>query len=210
MPEQEAPRDPAPQYGETKRPENPPNSVLQPAARRSAVRTYVGGIVALFLIVGAVLIYQAARDSAPEGDPNRGEPASIGTAGGARAAEPTPGGVDPAPRPDSTRDELEFRGAGEPPQGPMPPLGRPLNELGSAFEDQAESIGRRIELSDVEVERVEADGTFWVKDGNARAHVLGPRDGDSVRSGDRVDVRGTVEADDRGGIRIRAAETNVR
>jgi hypothetical protein len=104
-------------YDETVAPENPPAAVVQPEARSAALVTFLGGIVLLFLLIGAVLVFWKATDR-PGDD---GGPAPIGTTGEPRSQD-APGGFDPAPQPDNTRDELESRGVDRPKQGPMPGL----------------------------------------------------------------------------------------
>ena len=81
---------------ETSDPANPPNSVLQPAARSSAVWTYVGGIAAVFLIVAAVFAYWSVTDRGGDSELDR-EPSTVGTAGSDNSAEESPGGFDPVP-----------------------------------------------------------------------------------------------------------------
>jgi hypothetical protein len=106
-----------PEYEETVAPENPPNAVLRPAARTAALVTFLGGIVLLFVLIGAVLFYWKVADR-PGDD---GRPASIGTTGEPRSDE-APGGFDPTPDADNTRDELKHKGVDEPKQGPTPGL----------------------------------------------------------------------------------------
>ena len=198
---------------ETTAPQNPPNSVLQPAARKSAVRTYVGGLLALFLIVGAAAVYWTSSGRGRDTDVERPDAASIGTAGERAAAEESPGGIDPDPDHGSTREELEFRGAGERPQGPMPGLGTsaPLTELGAITGDDATVVaGRRIDVQDVTVDSSTSSDTFTVKDGDARAQVVAPSGAPRVEAGQRVNVSGNVEPDGRGGVQIRATRVVVR
>src|SRR5919106_528894 len=106
------------QYEETTDPKNPPNSVLNASVRRMALRSYLGPLVVFFLVLGIGLIYWANRPPLVSGADDRGQ---IGTTGagddvvGERGnRDDTPGGVDPAPRPDSTADELRRRGVDQP------------------------------------------------------------------------------------------------
>lgn len=195
-----------PEYEETTDPRNPPASVVHPAARRAALSTYLGGIVALFVIVGAALVYWSLGDGGGVREVERLGGGRVGTTGA------TPGGFDPDPNFRSTQDELRFRGAGEsPPRGPMRLVrsGEPIAELQAMVDGEPRAIvGRRVEVRGVEVERVE-DGTFWVRDGSARARVVAPGESSAASPGDRVDVSGTVEADDRGGVRIRATRVTI-
>ena len=91
--------------------DNPPNAVLRPATRAAALLTFLGGIVLVFLLVAAMLIFwrviarPGTRADRPE------NPKAVGTSGtGEPRSTASPGGFDPAPRPDSTEDELEDRG----------------------------------------------------------------------------------------------------
>ena len=196
---------------EERRPENPPNSVLGKSRRKAALSTYIGGLVAFFLICGMALMYWSARGTG-SGEPAEGDHRTVGTAG-ERSPEGgrEPGGMNPDPDHDSTRDEIEFRGGGEPSQGPNPALSTtaPLTELGAALEDSPRDVaGRRIDLKDVDVDSAQGN-VFWVRDGSARAQVVGPA-GTEVRTGQRVNVTGTVEADGGGSTRIRADRVDVR
>lgn len=180
---------------------NPPNAVVNRSARRTALFTYLGLVVAFFVVVGAALLFWAGTGAGPIDDPGREDADAIGTSGG-RLQRDTPGGFDPAPDHDDTAAELEFRGAGEPSQGPMPAL-RGLDESADAA-----ATGATIDLRDVEVERTEGN-TIWIRDGNQRAAVTMRGEMPNVQAGQRVDVRGTIEA---GGNepRIRADRIDVR
>lgn len=210
MAEQRPDREPAPRYEETTDPRNPPSSVLRPAARRSAVWTYVGGITAVFLIVAAVFAYRAVTDGAGDSELDAPEGSAVGTSGDPGRTDPSPGGFDPAPDRDSTRDELEFKGVGEEPQGPMPGLtAAPLTELGAMLESSPDAVaGRRIDIRDVEVERTDGN-TLVIRDGDRRVSVVAPDGSPTVRPGQRIDVSGTVEPDGRGSARIRATRVHV-
>ena len=186
---------------ETEAPSNPPNALLRPAVRRTALWTYLGIIVAFFLVVGGALIFLTGTGFSPDGD-DRTDPSAVGTSGDRMPRENTPGGFDPGPSGGGTRSELEHRGAGEPPQGPMPGLRGLRNQSADAI------AGRRIELENVEVERANG-GTFWIRDGDERAAVITAGGMPTVRAGQRVDVNGTLE---RSGneIRIRATRIDVK
>jgi len=201
MPEHPLDRDqPEHRYDETVAPSNPPNSVLRPAVRRTALWTYLGIIVAFFLVAGGLIFWADGR-VAPDGD-DRTDPSAVGTSGDRTTRERTPGGFDPAPRADDTRSELEYRGAGSPPQGPMPGLRGLRNDSGRTF------VGRRIDLENAEVER--ADGsTFWIRDGDERATIVTAGGMPTVRAGQRVDVSGTVEQSGNE-VRIHASRIEVK
>ena len=202
MPHQPTPNDP--EYHETTAPSNPPNAVLRPRVRRMAVWTYIGILVAFFVVVGAAFLLVAGTDNrrVPGADDVGTEPNAVGTSGQRVPRDGSPGGFDPSPTPDSTRDELEFRGAGERRQGPMPGLSGLRNQSG----DQA--IGRAIALRNVEVERV-AGTTFWIRDGDHRASVVTAGGMPTVREGQHVDLRGTIEATGQE-TRIRATRIDVK
>jgi hypothetical protein len=191
------------EYEETVDPKNPPNSVLQPQVRTAAVSSFVGGIVVFFLIVAAALVYWTASHRRIAQDPGDRTPPGatagdeVGTVG-----ETTAGGQDPAPRPGSTRDELEYRG------GNSPDAARPLTEVGMILRDKPQTtIGRRVDFYDVDVASVNA-GSFWVHDGNGKVEVIMPQGAPSVRAGESVHVSGMVESDGGGGVRIRAARVD--
>jgi hypothetical protein len=192
-----------PEYEEPTNPHNPPSNVLPPSRRR-ALSIYLGGVVAFSVIIGTALVYWSVHDGG-------GRPVERLGGGRGGVTGSTPGGFDPAPHFRRTQDELEFRGVGTSPLGPMRLLqaGEPITGLHAVVGDELHAvIGRRIEVRDVEVDRIE-DGTFWVRDGSARARVAAPRDSPAVSPGDRVNVSGRVEADDRGGVRIRATRVTI-
>lgn len=89
------------QREETYDPRNPPNSVTSPQVRTAALWAYLGPILALSVVVLIALLYWANRDGSPTEDGTR----TIGTSGDTS----TPGGGNPAPTPDSTRDEVKDR-----------------------------------------------------------------------------------------------------
>lgn len=197
---------------ETVDPHNPPRSVVQPELRRSAAFAvvgtwyYLGPIVLILVVIGIALFYWAN----PDGDPEDVSPAvgTIGESGG-----PTPGGFNPDRRPEDTRSELEFRGAGEPPQGPMPGLSdaTPLTSLRAIADADAQAVvGRRIDVQDVVVVDARNASAFWIQDGGAKAAVMAPPRSPVVLAGTRVDVSGVVEPDGQGGVRIRATRVTSR
>jgi hypothetical protein len=191
---------------ETRQPENPPNSVLHPEVRRTAVWTYLGIIAAVFVLAGGALLYWMAAD--PEGRQSGPEPSAIGTSGDRMPEEDTSGGFDPQPGFDETTDELDHRGGDPDSHGSAPALGEPVSDL-SVFSDESASLaGRRAELDDVEVERSEG-GTFVVHERGARVTVVAPGNSPTVRAGQRVNVVGVVEQDG-GQTRIRASRIDVR
>jgi len=190
-----SPRNPDPNA-----PQNPPNSVANRDVRRTALKTYLLPLVALFAVIGLTLFYWAARPPAVEREanmPDRGDPNVEGTAGERNRGDDTAGGHDPDRTPQSTAEEIEHRG------------GRVITELGGLLEENARGeVGRRVEIADVDVDQVESPTSFWVKDGNARVHVVAPSAGMEVRAGQQVDVSGVAE---RHGdvLRIRASKVTL-
>lgn len=171
--------------------ENPPDSVVNPRVRRTALWLYVGPIVAFFVLAGIALFYWSTRpERSAEQAAEREVPRAEGTAGST-----TPGGFEPQPAPRSTRDEIENRG------------GAVLTELGAAL-DEPGAVGRRIEVSEVEVERVDGPRLFWVRDGNVRVAVTAPANSPELRAGQRADIIGVVERRD-GARHIRATRVSV-
>ena len=197
-------------YEDTTNPRNPPNSVANSSVRKTALRSYLGPLLVFFIVAGLALIYWANRSPVMSNDPAQAE---VGTSGqdvvGERGNDTdTPGGFEPGGRPGSTSDEIERRGGGERPQGPMPGLSTttPLTELGAALEGDAGTVvGRRIEVHDVNVVQASDGRNFWVQDGNAKVAVTAPAGGPTVTNGATVTVAGVLESDGQGGVRIRAS-----
>jgi len=99
-------RNTAEQYSETRDPKNPPNSVLQPEVRRVATWSFLLPLIALAVVAGILWVFWLGQPPRRPDANRTGTPTeAIGTAG-----ERTPGGVNPGPTPDSTKEELEFRG----------------------------------------------------------------------------------------------------
>lgn len=196
-------------YEETVDPKNPPNAIINQPTINRAFWSYVGPILALFVIAGIALLYWMSRGpveqrpaSAPGGD-------AIGTAG-ERAPDPgSPGGFEPRPRPGSTADELKVRGATD--EKPVPGFDDALTLKGVDAATQASAgVGRRVEFRDVEVDSVEGN-TFWARQGNARIAVMAPPDSPAkLGAGMHVNVSGTIESDGKGGKRVRATNVEVR
>jgi hypothetical protein len=190
----------SPQNPDPNAPQNPPNSVVNRDVRRTALRTYLLPIVALFAVIGLTLLYWSSRPPATERAanlPDREDANVAGTAGERNPDENSPGGHEPQRTPDSAREEVEHRG------------GHTVTELGDLLEENAHGeIGRRVEVADVDVDQVDSPTSFWVKDGNARVHVVAPAAGTEVRPGQQVDVVGVAE---RSGttLRIRASRVTV-
>jgi hypothetical protein len=176
--------------------------VLQPNVQRAALGGFLGSVVVFFLIVAAALVYWSMSNRSIAPDPGERNPPGatagdeVGTVG-----ETTAGGQDPASRPGSTRDELESRGAG----GLAASL--PLTDVGAILvDDPATVAGRRVMFTNVEVASTSA-GSLWIQDGDAKVEVILPSGAPAVRTGQSVNVSGTVESDGRG-VRIRATRVD--
>jgi hypothetical protein len=204
------PRNADRQYDETVDPKNPPNSVLQPAARTAALASYLGGIVVLFVIVGLALVYWSASGRRIAQDPGERvadaarDNAEVGTAGERDPNLSSPGGGSADPRPGDTRDELEFRGADD------REAQRELNARASATKlsavldvSPAAAVGMPVDIRGITVANVDS-GSFWIHDGNDKIEVVPPSATAGVRAGQKIDVVGKVESDGRSGVRIRA------
>jgi hypothetical protein len=165
--------------------------VLNKGARRSALWTYLMPLIVFF---GGVAIILAYWGSAPPVRDDVEEPRGVGTSGTERerSRDDTPGGHNPDRAMSKPVREREDRG------------GRIITELGELFEDNSRGmIGRRVEILDIDVERVESTTLFWIRDGNVRAAVAAPT-GAEVRVGQSVNVIGTAERSGQG-VRIRAS-----
>ena len=168
-------------------PENPPQVLLRPEVRRAALMSYLGPVIALFVIIGLALIYWANRGPV-EPDPNDRVADAIGTIGGRSA-----GGFDPTPDFDRTRDELAYRGGNA-----------TLTSVSDVI--AATRGGRLVELNGAEVVSIDAN-VLQIGDGDARVRVIVTEGTQGVKAGDRVDLSGVTEQSD-SGMQIRAK--NIR
>jgi hypothetical protein len=204
-------------YEETTDPKNPPNSVVNPAVRSTALRSYLGPLVVFFLVAGIGLIYWANRPPLVTGDQDGQQ---IGTSGNADErqdiigergnSDDTPGGSNPAPRPGSTADELRHRGVDQPSASlPGTNPNAMLTGLALLEGEPKDLAGRRIDMRNVEVFNARGPSQFWVQEGNSKVEVTAPRNGPAVKDGSNVNVSGVVEEDGRGGVRIRAERVEV-
>jgi hypothetical protein len=187
----EAPRDRDPNS-----PKNPPEAVLNPTVRRAAVWTFLPPLIIFFAGAAILLFYFRGAPPAEEREAAT-IPRAEGTTGEAAPRAETPGGHNPDRVPSSTRDEINQR------------AGRSLDELGAVFaEGGRTSIGKRVELQELDVERVDSPTLFWVRDGNIRAAVVLPAGHAPLKAGQKVNIAGTVE---RGGdtLQIRASRVDV-
>lgn len=192
-----------PHYEETTSPQNPPNSMVNPTARTAWWSSSVGILAIVLVIVVAGFGWVVIQRELGKGG-RTPDSQTIGTSGAVRGD--TPGGFDPAPEFDGTRDELKFRGVGDAPQGPMPGLN--ANDITEAGEVKTASAGSRVRLMNVAVDRADGD-TFWIRSGDTTLAVVAPGGMPTVRAGQQVNVTGTIEAigETR---RIRASRIDVK
>jgi hypothetical protein len=88
------------QYEETVAPANPPQATAGPATVVAGMWYYLGPIALIVVVVLMAIFYWGRDDSRDDAvEPTTGI-----------AGEKTPGGGNPAPEPDSTKDESEFKG----------------------------------------------------------------------------------------------------
>jgi hypothetical protein len=185
MDEQRSDRAPH-RYEDTEAPHNPPNSVLSRDARRATVRSYFVPIVALFVVIGAALVYWSNRANPSPAEVH--ERAEVGTVGS------TQGGFDPRPPSDSTRAEIEFRAADL----------EPITRVGQLANVDARTMnGRRVSIAEAEVDSVSGN-TVWVRDGDAKFAVLAPGGVGTLKAGTKISIAGHIQADDHGAVQIRA------
>lgn len=168
---------------ETTHPRNPPNSVLNKDARRAAVMSYFVPVVVLFLVIAGALVYWSTRSPEP---PKEGQRTEIGTIGR------TDGGFDPKPAPNSTNDEIRFRGSD------LAPI-TSVSDLASV--EAREMAGRRVEIGDARVDSASGN-LLWLRDGDRKFAVVTPAGAPSVTAGSTISVHGRVEPDDSGAPRI--------
>jgi hypothetical protein len=203
MAETPTPRDP--QYEETAAPQNPPNSMVNPTARTGWLASSFGVLALVFLMVGAVFAWVFVQRELGKGG-RTPDSQTIGTSGAQNVREDTPGGFDPAPNPDNTRDELEFRGIPDRPQGAT--AGANGDDVTDASAVKNAAPGSRVRLMNVAVDRANGD-TFWIRAGDATLMVIAPGGTPTVRGGQQVNVTGTIEA--AGNTkRIRASRIDVK
>ena len=179
------------QRRETEHPDNPPNSVVEPELAKTPAFVvpalwYYLGPFALFVLVVGFVFFTRPGEKIPDRAP-------VGTGGEAAQTHEEGGGL-PGRQPDDIREELKYRGAGSPAQGPMPPLVR----------------GGAVDARDVEVVATDSAGTFWIERGGERTAVIPPAGAPAVRTGMHLDVKGVAEADAQGRMRIRASQIDLR
>lgn len=191
-----------PHYEETTAPQNPPNSMVNPTARTAWWGSSVGILAIVLVIVVAGFGWVIVQRELGKGG-RTPDSKTIGTSG---ALRDTPGGFDPAPELRSTRDELEFRGVGDTPQGPMP--GLDADYITAAGEVKNAPAGSRVRLMNVAVDRADG-GTFWIRTGDTALAVVAPGGMPTVRAGQHVNVTGTIEATGET-KRIRASRIDVK
>jgi hypothetical protein len=176
--------------------------MVNPTARTAWLGSSVGVLAIVFLVFAAGFGWVLVQRELGKGG-RTPDSQTIGTSG---ARDNTPGGFDPAPIPGSTRDELEYRGVGDPPRGPMPGLsGQYITEAGDV---KHAPVGSRVRLTNVAVDRTDGD-TFWIRAGDTTLAVMAPGGTPTVTRGQQVNVTGTIE--DTGETRrIRASRIDVK
>jgi len=168
---------------DTRRPENPPNSVVSKDARRSAVWSYFFPVVILCVVMGGLMLYWSNRPA--HSDAPGTERPEIGTVGR------TDGGFNPDPRATSTRNEVQSRG------GDL----APITSLGDLRDrDAAGMVGRRVTLDNARVDRVNGR-EVWLRDGDQRVAVVVPEGAPTVNPGDKIAVTGRIQSAD-GQLRV--------
>lgn len=163
-------------------PQNPPQSVLNPRVRRTALRTYLLPIVAFFAVVGVALAIWVTRPPQPDARDDRNETLAEGTVGERGRGDETPGGHNPDPTLDTPREELAYR------------EGKPITQLADVVAEHGRGrVARRVELHGVQVARVDSPTEFWVRDGDTQLPVV-VRDGTArLEPGQSVNLAGTIE-----------------
>jgi len=176
---------------DTRRPENPPNSVTSKGARRSAVWSYFFPLVVLCVAMGALMLYWSNRPA--HSDAPGTERPEIGTVGR------TDGGFNPEARPTSTDNEVQSRG------GDL----KPITSLADLQDrDASRMAGRRVNLDDARVDRV-SGREAWVRDGRQTVAIVMPDGAPTVAAGQKIAVSGRVASAD-GEVRILADRIQVR
>jgi hypothetical protein len=209
-----------PHYDDTMKPSNPPRSLLSRSTRRKVVLTYVGPIIALFVVIALGFGYWYHRTSSATPSSERtyavGTTGEVGGDNGYKYGyEPgsTPGGYDPQDvvgHRDNTASELHRRGANGRSDGPNPPLfgNQPLTTLGAILQDPHDVVGRPVDVRNVAIDS--AEGTmFWIRQDDMKVEVMAPAGASAMRPGMRVHVVGTVEQGPGGRSVIRASRVDV-
>ena len=80
--------------------------LLQPDVRRVTTWSFLLPLIALAVVAGILWVFWLGQPPRVPSAEESGVPTAVtGTSG-----EPKPGGINPDPKPDSTKEELEFRG----------------------------------------------------------------------------------------------------
>src|SRR5690606_9403873 len=162
----------------------------------------------LAIVLGLGMLYWVFRE---KGRVDPGSPQAVGTIGTAAGGfGSTVGGGDPAPRPDSVREELERRGAeggslGTTPAVQAGPPAAAVTAIGDIVTRSAAGAGGQpVDLRGVEVDSGDAR-SFWIRDGSSRVAVVAGGE-TQVTPGATVDVTGVTEPDGAGSVRVRAEQ----
>ena len=172
-------------YEETTNPHNPPESMVGPEERREWFLSSVGTLAVIFVIVAAAFGWVYVRHelvSQPQ----------------IYADSKATGGFNPVEGTFRTpQEELKFRGT----TGPAPgTAGRASGPTGTTGQEPTRigelknvPVGEHVFLTNVRVDRT--DGNFvWVRDGDDTFVVAVPGDTPTVKSGQQVNVAGTIES----------------
>jgi hypothetical protein len=179
-------------YEETTEPQNPPNSVLSKDARRATVLSYFVPIVVLFVVVGIALVYWSNQpEHSQTQDRDRSE---IGTVGR------TDGGNQPETRPDTVRDEIQYRG------NDLAPI-TSVDQLKDV--DARVMNGRRVAIEEAEVDSVSGN-MLWVRAGDDKFAVIALGGASAVLPGTKVSITGHVVPDTNGALQIRADRVQTK
>jgi len=187
-------------YETTTNPHNPPESMLGPQERTEWLLSSVGILAVIFVIVAAAFGWVYVRHELVS------QPKIY-------ADSKATGGIEPVESDfRTTEEELKFRGtfgpapgtAGAAP-GPTGTMGQEPTRIG---ELKNVPVGGLVLLANVTVDRT--DGPFlWVRDGDDTFIVAVPGDTLTVKSGQRVNVAGTIESN--GASKwLRASRIDVR
>jgi hypothetical protein len=180
--------------------------MVNPDARTGWLASSLGVLAIVFLIVGGVFAWVLVERQLGKGG-RTPDSQTIGTSGNIR--DNTPGGFNPTPAPDTTRDELEFRGIPDEPEPQSAAQGPSEDYVTDASEAQNAAAGSRVRLTNVAVDRADG-GTFWIRAGDTTLMVIAAGGTPTVRGGQQVNVTGTIDVTAGGTRRIRASRIDVK
>ena len=153
-----------------------------------AVGMFALACVIVTSVFAYVLIQRRLSDFPPSQDSE-----AIGTTGARTPPESSPGGFNPEPEHETARDELKFKG---------------IAQITEADQVAEAAVGSSVSLDHVTVDRA-SGSTFWIRDGETTAVVVVPGGTPTVRTGQQVNVSGTIESAG-SGRQIRASRIDVK